>query len=286
MKKFLLVFLFLLSVINLNAQKSEVDFLPAGLHFLPLKANVYEAKLGLIYFPDDRSLKVDIGNSVDLVGIQNLIGDIKVTLGIDFMAYGLASSYQGKRLQIDALDGFFGGNATFSHKVNNTDDMKLRLRIIHNSAHLVDGSYNNDGTWKNNYLPVPYARDFIEPTFAYEINKESYFTRFYVSPSYSMLVRPAILKRWSFNTGFELALNSLIGKTAQKSNNLYFAYQFSLIGVPAYAGNNNFMFGIKMGEYYNKGINLFLSYYTGMHYFSEYYVKKIDKFGIGFYIDF
>ncbi len=287
MKKILYLFLLFIIAQNIKAQEIKIDFLPTGLNFLPLRANIYEPRLGVLYFPSDRSLKVDIGNSSDVIAVDNLIKDVRISMGIDFMAFGLASSYQGKRLQIDALDGFFGGNASISYKINSDEFFKVRFRIIHNSAHLVDGSYDlNTNKWKNNYSPVPYARDFIEPTFAYENKTDFSLYRVYFSPSYSVLVRPSELKRWSFNTGIEFSLDKLIGKSLSKSNNIFCAYQFSLIGVPEYTGNNNILLGLKMGEYYNKGINIYLSYYTGIHYFSEYYVKKLQKFGIGFFIDF
>ncbi len=284
-KRFILFFL-LFGIIEVSAQEN-IEFLPTGLHFKPLIANVYEPRLGVLYFPDDRSLKVDIGNSIDIIAYHNLIRYTKVSLGIDFMAYGLASSYEGKRLQIDALDGFFGGNATISFSVDELSKYKLRFRIIHNSAHLVDGSYsNNNGTWKNNYLPVPYARDFMEAT----ITKESKFNsgdyRIYISPSYSVLVRPEILKRWSFNFGTEMYLNNFVGNILDKSTSIYMAYHFSLIGTPIYRGNSTFIAGLKLGEVYSKGVNLYMSYHTGMHYFSEYFSKRIAKFGIGFNVDF
>lgn len=286
MIKRIILFFLLLPKFDLSAQEN-IEFLPKGLHFTPLIANVYEPKLGVLYFPDDRSLKVDIGNSIDIIAYNNLILNSKLSLGIDFMAYGLASSYEGKRLQIDALDGFFGGNATFSFFYNNDTKYKIRFRIIHNSAHLVDGSYNSsNGTWKNNYLPVPYARDFMELTATREQNIGTGNYRFYFSPSYSVLVRPAILKRWSFNAGGELYLNNLIGKVFEKSTNVFFAYHFSLIGTPVYRGNNTIIAGIKLGEVYSKGVNFYMSYHTGMHYFSEYFSKRIDKFGIGFNVDF
>jgi len=94
------------------------------------------------------------------------------------------------------------------------------------------------------------------------------------------------LKRWSFNAGGELYLNNLIGKVFEKSTNVFLAYHFSLIGTPAYKGNNTIIAGIKLGEVYSKGVNFYLSYHTGMHYFSEYFTKRIDKFGIGFNVDF
>ncbi|HPN37458.1 MAG TPA: hypothetical protein PL041_03580 [Melioribacteraceae bacterium] len=268
------------------AQKN-VNFLPEGLHFKPLIANVYEPRIGVLYFPDDRSLKVDIGNSIDIIEYNNLLPDTKISLGIDFMAYGLASSYEGKRLQIDALDGFFGGNATASVKVNKTLDYKFRFRIIHNSAHLVDGSYNSDkGTWKNNYLPVPYARDFMELTFVKEKNFSKGDYRLYCSPSYSVLIRPEILKRWSFNSGIELYFNNILGEILEKESNMYLAYHFSLIGTPIYNGNNTIIAGVKLGDVYTKGINFYFSYHMGMHYFSEYFSKRLNKFGIGFNVEF
>ncbi len=287
MRKILIAFiLFFFCELKIYGQQN-IDFLPEGLNFKPLIANVYEPRLGVLYFPDDRSLKVDIGNSIDIIAYNNLIPNTKVSLGIDFLAYGLASSYEGKRLQIDALDGFFGGNATVSYKLSNDVNYKFRFRIIHNSAHLVDGSYSNDrGVWKNNYLPVPYARDFLEITSVREKSFNGGNYRAYFSPSYSVLIRPDLLKRWSFNAGTEIYFNELLGNILEKETNTYFAYHFSLIGVPEYQGNHTFIVGMKFGSVYSKGVNFYLSYHLGMHYFSEYFSKRIDKFGIGFNVEF
>ncbi len=284
-KKIVFILFVFISYVN-NAQ-IKYEFLPSGLHFKPLASNVYEPRLGVLYFPDDRSLKVDIGNSIDIIKFEDLLVNTKLTFGIDFMAYGLASSYQGKRLQIDALDGFFGGNGTLSYNVDTKKTYKFRFRIIHNSAHLVDGSYNSStGTWKNNYLPVPYAKDFAELTSVRESKISGGNYRLYFGVSYSMLIRPDLLKRWAFNSGFELYLNDILGKVLNKDAIIYLAYHYSLIGIPKYMGNNTLSTGVKLGEVYNKGVNFYMSYHLGMNYFSEYFTYRINKFGIGFNVEF
>lgn len=286
MKRNIVFILIVFISYSINAQ-IKYEFLPSGLHFKPLASNVYEPRLGVLYFPDDRSLKVDIGNSIDIIMFNDLLPNTKLTFGIDFMAYGLASSYQGKRLQIDALDGFFGGNGTLSYNYDNNNIYKFRFRIIHNSAHLVDGSYNSStGTWKNNYLPVPYAKDFAELTSVKESKISIGNYRIYFGVSYAMLIRPDLLKRWTFNSGLELYLNDVFGEVLKKEANLYVAYHYSLIGAPKYMGNNTLSAGIKLGKVYNKGINFYISYHLGMSYFSEYFSKRINKFGTGFNVEF
>jgi len=73
MKKGLLFVILLLLFNNAFSQEEGIDFLPVGLNFLPLKGNMYEPRLGVVYFPDDRSLKVDIGNSIDIILLNDKI---------------------------------------------------------------------------------------------------------------------------------------------------------------------------------------------------------------------
>lgn len=96
-----------------QGKKIQFEFLPPGLNFAPLKANMQEAKIGVLYFPDNSNLKVDIGNNADLVKINFPRNEISIASGIEFMGYALSTNYKEFRLQIDALDGFFGGNVTF-----------------------------------------------------------------------------------------------------------------------------------------------------------------------------
>lgn len=257
---------------------------PEGINFLPLRANIEEPRLGIMYFPDNANLKVDIGNSSDLLGYR-WGSEAYFTMGIDFMAYGLASSFAGNRLQIDALDGFFGGNASFTRYYGDYD-LQIRGRIIHNSAHLVDGSYNlSADEWRDNRYPIAYTRDFGEVTTAFRIISHSYDYRVYGSVSYSTLVRPGQIKKWAFNTGGELNFDTG-SKVGGKPLYIISAYHLSFEGTPEYQAVHHLMGGVKFGGSYSKGVVFYISYFAGKNMFSEYFEENIKKLTAGFFVDF
>ncbi len=285
-KKIFLISIILFNFSVLSQNKTHVELFPSGLHFLPLKANFQEARIGIFYYPEDASLKVDIGNTIDLIAIHFPQSNSKITLGIEFMAYALSSSFEGKRLQIDALDGFFGGNAVFS-KMMSDNKLLARFRFIHNSAHLVDGSYiKTEGRWKNDVLPIPYTKDFGELTFARKHYVDQSILQYNIGLSYASHVRPSELKRFTASVGFELALKNVFGEIFERENNFFLADFLFFEGTPKYAGSNNLMGGVKFGEWEAKGVVIYLSYYTGRNMFSEYFYERVSKFGIGFFIDF
>ena len=266
--------------------KPGFEFLPGGLHYVPLKADYNAPRIGVLYYPDNGNLKVDLGNSIDLFAYTFDSFDEKITVGIDFYAYALSTSYSGKRLQIDALDGFFGGNMSYS-ALKGENRLLGRLRIIHNSAHLVDGHYDNDkGGWIDGKIPLPYARDFIELNLDHEINYASAKLKYSGGSSFSFLVRPDDLKRFSFNAGIEISSNKLVPKIFNNDCSLFVSYFIRLIGLPKYSAGHNILIGTKFGEWDTKGIVFYFSYFAGNNMFSEYYYQKIKKIGIGFYIDF
>ncbi len=287
-QKYLLLTLYilLLPIAVQSQQEFNFTFLPEGKHFQTLKANYQEPKLGVMYYPSTADLKVDVGNSVDLLGFNFPPKLINITVGIDFFAYALSTSFAGNRLQIDALDGLFGGNAVFS-KSFTKDKLFVRFRILHNSAHLVDGHYNAaTEKWIDDDIPMPFTRDFGELLFAYELNNENTYSRIYGGPSYSTLVRPYYLRRWNFIAGGEFVLPKLIGKTFDQQTNLFFAYNFHLNGGRKYNGNSNLMAGLKFGDWSGKGIVLYAEYYSGQKRFNEYFYEREGEVGIGFNVDF
>lgn len=285
-KLFLILILSAAQFLTLAQDKQfQFEFLPEGMHFLPLRANYQEAHMGIMYYPSNANLKVDIGNSMDVLGFH-FGEDIFISVGAEFMAYGLSTSFGGNRLQIDALDGFFGGNASLSINYSETSKLIGRFRIIHNSAHLVDGSYLKDSkTWKNNYEPIPYTEDFGELIVGHEFLTDKILTRYYGLVSYSTLVRPSNLKKWVGGFGFESAYTKIFS-FLNKDANLFAAYHFNLDGTSEYEGNNSIKLGIKFGEWHNKGVSFYLSYYSGRNPFSEFYFQKVNRFGLGFLFEF
>lgn len=279
-----IVFLFLAEYAYPQESASRLYLFPSGNNFKPLIGNHQEARIGILYYTANANLKVDIGNNIDLICYET--AQSKITAGIEFMAYALSTSYEGKRLQIDALDGFFGGNISYS-KLFTSSRLLSRLRIIHNSAHLVDGHYNRDlKKWIDDKEPIPYTRDFGEITLAHVLDFEAFEIKYYGSVSYSTLVRPSVLKKWAYNAGYEAVLKDGLGSLLGSRVNLFTAYHFILNGVPEYRGSSNILAGVKFGEWEKKGFNIYASYFTGLNILSEYYNQKDEKFGIGFIADF
>ena len=276
----------ILSINTFSQSDYHFTFLPSGLNFLPLKANNQEARLGVLYYTSTTNLKVDIGNMVDLLSFEHNDSQTRFTAGIEFMAYAFSKSYAGKRLQISAVDGFFGGNISFS-KLFVKNKLLARFRIIHNSAHLVDGSYDTDtDTWIDGKDPIPFTKDFGEITIAHQINLEMLLVKYYGGLSYATLVRPVELKKYNFHAGFEFAFPNVLGQVFEHNTNLFLAEHFFLDGSTKYFGSNQLMAGIKFGDWDKKGIVIYTSYYTGRDMFSSYFDKKISKFGVGFFVDF
>lgn len=285
--KYFLIILFTIFFTCAHSQSSEPSgtsfiFLPHGLHFAPLKANIQEPRIGVFKFFDAGQMKVDIGNSIDLFGLQN--ADCKLTAGIDFMAYAFTTGAQGLRLQIDAVDGFFGGNLSFSHGAE-PDQLQARLRILHHSAHLVDGHYNlQTKSWIDNREPIPSTRDFGELIAAHNISASFGTLRYYGGISYATLARPTDVQRFSYLTGAEFSY--AVGSFAEHPLNLYIAYNLSMTGTPEYAASHQVQVGCKFGTWREKGPTLYLAYYNGRHMFAEYFDERMTTIGAGFTVDF
>ena len=280
------VFITIVTACTIQAQSGySFNLFPDGLLFNPLQGNIKEPRFGLIYFPNNANLKIDIGYTSDLL---EFVIDDRLTLraGIDFFAYGLATSYEGNRLQIDMLDGFFGGNVSGKYLLKNSV-LKSRLRIIHNSAHLVDGSFVlSQNKWKDDYKPIPYTRDFGELTVMHTSQMSLFRNSFYGSIAYTSLVRPSTIKKWTFNFGFESVIPKIVNDFYGRELALFLVYHNDLGGESAYTSSHTVKTGIKFGEWNKKGLLFYAFFYNGFNYFSEFYNQRIQKFGIGFNVDF
>ncbi|PIQ11431.1 MAG: hypothetical protein COW71_00600 [Ignavibacteriales bacterium CG18_big_fil_WC_8_21_14_2_50_31_20] len=282
-KKISLILFFISS--QFFSQKIKYELFPEGQNFMPLKASHQEARMGILYYPENGYLKVDIGNSSDLFAISFREND-KLTLAIDFMAYALSTNYSEKRLQIAVLDGFFGGHGAYRLSFEDRNIL-LRFRIIHNSAHFVDGLWDvAKDDWIGEDRPIPFTQDFGELTVADEHILDFGSIKYYSSVAYATMVRPAELEKWSFNAGIEINSDKVFGMFLQKPVNLFFASHNVFAGKPEYKLSSNNLLGIKFGEWYGKGLTLYFSYYNGNHKFSEYYFKRVNQFGAGFSVDF
>lgn len=267
---------------------NRFEFLPPGLNFMPLKAASDEPKMGLNYFTATSNMRVDIGNSFDVCGYNFDSAKSRLTLGVEFFADAYVTSYLSYRLQIDAIDGFFGGNIIYSKKLVN-NKLFIRFRYIHSSAHLVDGHWDAANLkWMDNQYPSPYGNNYGELVFANESNNSINYLRYYGGFSFSTGKKTGDkkLEKIAYKLGLEYAFSNLLGKVFEKDENIFVAANFDVKGIPEYIINQNYMAGIKFGEWLGKGLIFYLSYYNGGDVFNQYFNVRVSRFGIGFMFDF
>jgi hypothetical protein len=297
MKSFILTIIALCSVTSFaasrehqqpvaSAEKSGFEFLPPGTSFIPLVASYQEPHTGLRKEFGSSRMKLDIGTTLDLLAYQFQgpeVSDIRI--GADLFAYGLTTSSQGLRLQIDAVDGLFGGHIVFRHG-SERSLFALRLRVLHHSAHFVDGHYDLDSeSWKGGRAPNPYTRDFGELVLAHRWGFPRISLRLYGGVSYATLVRPEEVRRWAGQAGIELQYGVPGDGVWGRPFSIYIADHFSLNGVPAYRGSNNLEGGIKFGRWEGPGLRLYINYHSGLEPFGQYFDIFRQHWGAGFALD-
>lgn len=265
-------------------EDSRFTFLPGRILVLPFTANHQEPRVGIRKQIGSSRLKLDIGSTLDVV--EYTISNEKrkkLRAGIDFFTYALSTSANGLRLQIDAVDGFFGGHVSYQ-ALDENNLFALRLRLLHLSAHFIDGHYDNStGTWKNGIAPIPFTKDFGELIGCYEVRMSTFACLIYSGISYSTLIRPSSIERISTIHGVEAHTTgeTIFGKPC----NWFIADNITLVGIPSYVGTNNFEAGIKLGEWAGSGMRIYLSYFSGLTVFSQYYNIRENHWGAGFAFD-
>ncbi|MBM4166895.1 MAG: hypothetical protein FJ218_08290, partial [Ignavibacteria bacterium] len=248
-----------------DSSQTRFTFLPEKHQFRQLIANPYEARIGLWKFFTAEQMKVEIGAEQDLFSFQT--ENSSLNIGINFFGFANVTGANGLHLQIDALDGFFGGNISLINP-----SLHYRLRILHHSAHLVDGNwwahtYPRD--WTKPGGPIPFTQDFGELLLAKLFSLSNVESRLYGGVSYSTFSRPGFVKRISFLEGIEIHSNAFTGKLFKRETNLFFAFHNSLVGIPKYAGSNQTKFGIKFGDWERSGINVYIALNFGKSFFGE-----------------
>jgi hypothetical protein len=264
---------------------SGFEFLPRGVVFPPLIANPQEPRVGVRKELGTSQLKLDIGSTVDL--LEYTINDhSRIRMGAELFTYALTTSAQGLRLQVDAVDGFFGGHITFQTETCN-QVLTLRLRLMHLSAHLLDGHYDlAAGQWKDNRLPIPFTRDFGELLAAYGFPLKGISVLVYSGIDYATLVRPEDVQRLASLHGIQLDSGDKLGTAFGKPFAVYVADNLSFAGVPAYTGTNIAEVGVHFGSWSSTGLKLYVNYASGLEFFSQYYNVRRSQWGSGFTIDF
>ncbi len=262
------------------------EFLPGKTLFAPLTANPVEPRIGIRKEMASTRMKLDMGGSLDFLQYTfGGSGSARLSLGAEIFSFGLTTSAQGFRLQVDAIDGFYGGHILFR-----LDDgprvYVARLRLIHHSAHLVDGHWSNDSLhWLNGKSPVATTQDMAELLGAVVLPVAGMPLRVYSGLSYATLVRPLAIERLSSLHGLELNSGDRLGTAFGKPWEAYAAFNLTFLGIPEYIGTSVAEAGIKLGAWDGAGLKLYVNYASGLEFYGQYFNERQKAWGAGFTID-
>ncbi|MHB1051241.1 MAG: DUF1207 domain-containing protein [Bacteroidota bacterium] len=272
MKK-LIVALFTVTAIVAAADEG-FSYYNGPLNFKPLVANTFEPRIGLIWHANDNRLRLDIGNSVDLIQYRHSEDGGFMTVGADFFTYTMLRGEKNFHFPVDAVDYLFGFNVNYRDTLN-AGIFTSRLRISHISAHFVDGHFDGTtGVWKDGMYPRVYSREFVELTIALE-PAEAF--RWYAGGVYLWHVDPTSLPLLTGYAGGEYHY------TLSAFSHLFGAYQFTATGL---LPRHELMIGTKFGKWQGRGTQFFFTYHYGNSIHGEYYDRKDEYSGLGFSIDF
>ncbi len=267
-------YLLLLFSSSLFCNDSGFEFYSGSLLFKPFVANTFEPRVGLIWRTNDKNLRLDIGNSIDLLQYKFQEEKRLLTIGFDFFTYTRLHGEKNFHFPVDAVDYLFGIHSNYidstSHGI-----WSARLRLSHISAHFVDGHF--DGTlqkWKNDLSPRVYSKEFFDLGIAYEPNTN---WRAYCGAAYVWHSDPTTLPKYAIYAGAENHFSLL------KIFYPYIAYQFTVGGI---IPRHEFQSGIKIGNWYGRGTQFFFRCYKGNSIHGEYYDREDNYSSIGFTIDF
>jgi hypothetical protein len=254
---------------------------PGKVDFPPFQASLTEPRFGLSKAVATGTIKVDLGNSVDLIRLslgKDTLRQRVYAVGIDFFTYVHVTGWDGLRLQVDAIDGFFGGHVTHTIPMNRSE-LQFRFRFLHLSAHYADGHFDQAAQqWKTNREPVPFTRDMADFTAALRHGD----LRFYVLLEHAFRIRPFNQHRTWYQAGGEW----FFGHFGSRNLHPYVAQDVRLVGFESYNTNWSSMIGLKWGEVYGSGINIFLRYFSGIGPFAEYSDIRTNEWSLGFSIDY
>jgi hypothetical protein len=273
MKKYFIVF-FLLCGQFFSQDKTEL--FPDDLLIQPFTANILEPKIGFLFQVGNNELRLDIGNSIDVLRYK-MNDDEVFSFGADLFTYTLLRGETDFHFPVDAVDYLFGFNAGYVNK-NNGNEYGARFRLSHISAHFVDGHYNNEtNEWRNGRTPRVYSREFLELIPYYKFDA----LRLYAGITYLIHVTPEEIGKDNYKIGFDYFAKNLIGENFTP----FIAYDFKLVNIDKYTGNNSINAGIKFGKPNGKGLSIYFHYYSGKSIHGEYYDFNKEYSAIGINLD-
>ncbi|MBK8945708.1 MAG: DUF1207 domain-containing protein [Ignavibacteriae bacterium] len=275
-KNILLIFFILNISFSKNFAQDNLELFPSNLLVHPFVANTLEPKLGFEFKTDKNELSLNVGNSLDILH-YSIDEKNKISIGADLFTYTLLRSQNDFHFPVDAVDYLFGVNFGYK-KIFNKNEFGTRLRLSHISAHFVDGHFDKDlNQWRDNRNPKVYSREFFELIPFIRISA----LRIYFGLTYIYKTDPKNIGQDQYQIGFDYFISDLISENLTP----YFAYDFRLINIYSYTGNNSLETGLKFGQQSGKGLKIYLRYFNGYNIHGEYFDIKENFTSFGFNLD-
>jgi len=273
--------LLLFILINIVSAQDKCEYFPDKLNIQPFTANILEPKLGFVFKTAKNELRMDIGNSVEILHYKDNDSSV-FSVGADMFTYSLLRKETDFHFPVDAIDYLFGFNG--GYKVNNGNkEYGVRLRLSHISTHMVDGHLDNykDTTkplkWHEGIPAKVYSREFLEifPYYRYDD------IRVYAGYTYIYHIDPTYLGKNNFQLGFDYFLRNVLGDKITP----FIGYDLKFVKINKMTGNNSIAAGIKFGNALGKGFSLVYNYYAGYSFHGQYYKYKEIYRAFGFNLD-
>ncbi|MFC2133337.1 DUF1207 domain-containing protein [Bacteroidota bacterium] len=275
MKKLFLPLIFFCFGISSRAQTST-ELFPDDLIIQSFAANILEPKLGFLFNFGGEDLRLDIGNSIDVVRFS-FTQEHTLSIGADLFTYTLLRGEENFHFPVDAVDYLFGINFGYLN-TSGSNEWGTRLRISHISAHFVDGHYSpSDNSWRDGRNPQVYSREFIELMPYYKFNN----LRLYAGLTYIFHVDPENLGKDNFQVGFDYFLKDKISTSITP----FAGYDLKVVNLDKRYANHSISAGVKFGKPNGKGLSIYLHYYSGKSIHGEYFDLNKTYTSLGFNID-
>lgn len=251
-----------------STDTSSLTWSPSGLLFQPLRAHVFEPRVGILYEANDDMLRLDIGNSIDLVSWQPSSTE-EYRMGADFFTYTRLRSEGRFKFPVETTDFFFGVNFSAQYSLGDKV-VSGRLRVAHISSHLSDG-YNG------NRSSFVYSREFIDLTGAVDFGS----LRAYAGANILFSTIPDAFGIVTPQVGFDISHPLTPGLTLVGGYDLRFP---TVDGATTAA--HSAQAGIKLGKQFGSGLVLNGYFYRGKSIHGMFYDLNDSYAGIGLQVDF
>jgi hypothetical protein len=246
---------------------SPLTWSPSGLLFQPLRAHIFEPRMGILYQADNDMLRLDIGNSTDLVAWHPEGAEYR--MGADFFTYTRLRSEGRFKFPVETTDFYFGIN--FAAKYATGDNaVSARVRVAHISSHLSDG-YNG------NRSSFVYSREFVDVTGAYELGS----LRLYAGANFLFSSIPDAFGIVTPQLGFD------VSHPLAEELTLVGGYDLRFTTVnEATTAVHSAQAGLKLGKQFGSGLLLNGYFYHGKSIHGMFYDLNDSYAGIGIQVDF